>query len=51
MKTDMELPGFGHVETMGGPSEVRGVGRNTERSSMRQTRPSEGEVKMIEGDP
>jgi hypothetical protein len=48
---DMELPGFGHVETMGGPSEVRGVGRNTERSSMRQTRPSEGEVKISEGYP
>ncbi len=48
---DMELPGFGHVETMGGPSEVRGVGRNTERSSMRQTRPSEGEVKISEGHP
>ena len=47
----MELPGFGHVETMGGLSEVREAGRNTERSSMRQTKPKEGEVKMSEGDP
>jgi len=48
---DMELPGFGHVETMGGLSEVREAGRNTERSSMRQTRPSEGEVKISGGHP
>ena len=48
---DMELPGFGQVEAMGGPSKVTQAGRDTGETVTRQTKPKEGEVKMIEGDP
>ena len=51
MSTDVELPGFGQVEAMGGPSKVRQTGRDTGETVTRQTKPKEGEVKMIEGDP
>ena len=51
MSIDVELPGFGHVEAMGGPSKVTQAGRDTEETLTRQTKPKEGEVKMIEGDP
>jgi len=51
MSIDVELPGFGQVEAMGGPSKVTQAGRDTEETLTRQTKPKEGEVEMIEGDP
>ncbi len=47
----MELPGFGQVEAMGGPSKVRQTGRDTGETVTRQTGPKEGEAKISEGDP
>ncbi len=46
MSIDVELPGFGHVEAMGGPSKVTQAGRDTGETMTRQTKPKEGEVKM-----
>ena len=42
---------LGLVRWKGGPSKVRQAGRDTGETLTRQTKPKEGEVKMIEGDP
>jgi len=47
----VELPGFGQVEAMGGPSKVIQAGRDTGETVTRQTKPKEVEVKMSEGNP